>query len=81
MVTVPVITGLAAPLAGGLTYIGLNQNVKAKRDISNKDGFQVVARRSLPGYPGVSDEAVNQYHAANVNRKVTVTQTSENCTC
>ncbi|KAJ5950780.1 uncharacterized protein N7479_009193 [Penicillium vulpinum] len=65
-----IITGLAAPLAGGLAYIGLESNIK--RDIN---GMRIVPR--VEGYPGVSQQSYDQCRDSNNGAKVTVTQTAE----
>lgn len=65
-----IITGLVAPLAGNLLYIGLNDNVK--RDVS---GMRKVAR--VDGYPGVSQQSYDQCKNSNNGAKVTVTQTAD----
>ncbi|OQD63217.1 hypothetical protein PENPOL_c010G00907 [Penicillium polonicum] len=65
-----IITGIAAPLAGGLTYIGLKSNVK--REAS---GMRVVPR--VNGYPGVSQKSYDQCKNSNNGAKVTVTQTAD----
>lgn len=67
-----IVTGLAAPLAGGLTYIGINSNVNYKRDVG---GMRKVAR--VNGYPGVSQQSYDQCKDSNNGAKVTVTQTAE----
>ena len=68
-----VITGLAAPLAGNLLYIGLNDNVKRQ-----DPGFVQMTRRQ--SWPGVSDESVQQCKDSNKGKKdVKVTQTEETC--
>lgn len=67
-----IVTGLAAPLAGGLTYIGINSNVNYKRDVG---GMRKVAR--VNGYPGVSQKSYDQCKNSNNGAKVTVTQTAE----
>ncbi|RAQ55119.1 hypothetical protein AFGD_009887 [Aspergillus flavus] len=64
-----VITGLAAPLAGNLLYIGLNGNVKR----AEINGEALSKRQSWPGVP---DYNIQMCHDANVGRTVTVTQTS-----
>ncbi|KAB8198910.1 hypothetical protein BDV34DRAFT_218508 [Aspergillus parasiticus] len=64
-----VITGLAAPLAGNLLYIGLNGNVKR----AEINGEALFKRQSWPGVP---DYNIQMCHDANVGRTVTVTQTS-----
>ncbi|GAT26316.1 hypothetical protein ASPFODRAFT_187257 [Aspergillus luchuensis CBS 106.47] len=64
-----IITGLAAPLAGNLLYIGLNGNVK-RADIN---GETLSKRQSWPGVP---DYNIQMCHDANIGRTVTVTQTS-----
>ncbi|KAE8416390.1 hypothetical protein BDV36DRAFT_297085 [Aspergillus pseudocaelatus] len=68
-VTALVITGLAAPLAGNLLYIGLNGNVKR----AEFNGEALIKRQSWPGVP---DYNIQMCHDANVGRTVTVTQTS-----
>lgn len=70
-----VITGLAAPLAGNLLYIGLNGNVKrsASADVESES----LAKRQ--SWPGVPDYNIQMCHDANVGRTVTVTQTSTTC--
>lgn len=65
-----IITGIAAPLAGGLTFIGIKSNVK--REAS---GMRVVPR--VNGYPGVSQESYDQCKNSNNGAKVTVTQTAD----
>lgn len=65
-----IVTGLAAPVAGGLTYIGINSNVK--RDVG---GMRKVAR--VNGYPGVSQQSYDQCKNSNNGAKITVTQTAE----
>ncbi|KAF7590288.1 hypothetical protein BBP40_003025 [Aspergillus hancockii] len=64
-----IITGIAAPLAGNLLYIGLNGNVKR----AEADGETLAKRQSWPGVP---DYNIQMCHDANVGRTVTVTQTS-----
>ena len=66
------ITGLAAPLAGNLLYIGLKQNVHKRSE------FVQVARRQ--SWPGVSDYAIQQCKDSNNGKTdVTVTQTADTC--
>lgn len=73
MVAAAVITGIAAPLAGNLIYIGLNDNVKR-----SDSGFVHVARAL--SYPGVSDEAIQQCKDSNNGKTdVKVTQTDTTC--
>ena len=72
-----IITGIAAPLAGNLIYIGLNDNTK--REAPHREGFVKLASRQ--SWPGVSDESIQQCKDANNGRQVTVTETSANCTC
>lgn len=65
-----IITGLVAPLAGNLIYIGINDNVK--REVS---GMRKVAR--VDNYPGVSQQSYDQCQSSNTGAKVTVTQTAD----
>ncbi|XRM48113.1 hypothetical protein ABZX51_011053 [Aspergillus tubingensis] len=64
-----IITGLAAPLAGNLLMIGLKGNVKR----AEINGEALFKRQSWPGVP---DYNIQMCHDANIDRSVTVTQTS-----
>lgn len=75
-----IITGLVAPLIGGLTYIGINSNTSPygypgaigappKRDLQFPRAY---------GHPGVSQYAFDLCKNSNKGRKVHVQQTAEN---
>ncbi|KAJ5825232.1 hypothetical protein N7474_002370 [Penicillium riverlandense] len=69
-----IVTGLAAPLIGGLTYIGINSETtpygySGKRDLKFPRAF---------GYPGVSQDAYNQCKSSTKGINVHVQQTAEN---
>ncbi|KAI9754893.1 MAG: hypothetical protein M4579_004493 [Chaenotheca gracillima] len=66
-----IITGIAAPLAGNLLYIGLNDNTK-------REASQSYGKLPRQEYPGVSQESIDACTAANNGRQVTVTETSAN---
>jgi hypothetical protein len=83
----PVVGGLiagafGAELAGNLLYIGLNDNLKRSPvdgSVKARSAIGYKSRRAL-GYPGVSDESVQQCKDSNSGKTdVKVTQTEENC--
>lgn len=83
----PVVGGLiagafGAELAGNLLYIGLNDNLKRSPvdgSVKARSAIGYKSRRAL-GYPGVSEEAVQQCKDSNSGKTdVKVTQTEENC--
>ena len=72
MVAWPIITGIAAPLAGNLLAIGLQPVWPSKRD-----GMQNLVVREQ--WPGVSDEAIEQCRVSNEGREVTAKETGPRC--
>ncbi|KAG2022009.1 hypothetical protein GB937_004103 [Aspergillus fischeri] len=72
-----IITGIAAPLAGNLIYIGLKSGGVGKRDAEAfVDGLEDLEKRQ--SWPGVPDYNIQMCRNANVGRTVTVRETSVN---
>lgn len=67
---------LAAPLAGGLTYIGIQSNTSPYGYGSGLRKRGNAAR--VNGYPGVSQEVWDQCQNSNNGAKIKVTQTAKN---
>ncbi|GIC91977.1 uncharacterized protein Aud_008432 [Aspergillus udagawae] len=71
-----VITGLAAPLAGNLIYIGLKSGGVGGRKRGAEATIEGLEKRQ--SWPGVPDYNIQMCKNANVGRTVTVRETSVN---
>lgn len=75
-----IVSGLAAPLIGGLTYIGIQSNISP---YGYPGAIGAPPKRSLQfprayGYPGVAQHVFDLCKNSNKGRRVHVQQTAEN---